>query len=214
MARRISPAHSSRFGGARRYVACGLLLASAMLASCASDSERHFVAGIDPDRTLASLSLEESTTFCEAAEVYIDVLYSIELTNRLNCLGDSTRLGLTDGVAACQASLDECVATAPPLPPIDRDCENASPGRYPGCTATIDEIERCADAAYGEVARLLWPMDCERALDLVAEPVPELVFEQSVADLEAGPCARVALVCPTFYTAITLTGFVIGAVEP
>lgn len=193
---------------APRRVGLGATLASALALAACGGSEAPRLAldatVLPGDQVFSTLTYDQGLSFCASAEVFVAEVYTDEMTIRTACLADAVRAGVDGGLAACEANLATCIANAAPLPPVDLTCPSRAAAGYPECPATTAEIVACADAAARAAVELLWTLDCDTSLALLGQSDPGLVFEEARYALEDGPCANVAIVCPTFYEGLLL----------
>lgn len=178
-------------------------LAALYVMGCSSGTRvPTFESGVDPERPLLGQSDAQEQAFCEEAMRYIDVLYPEELAQRGDCMTGALVIGLIRGESACAAQLDRCMADAPPAPLTDLMCDVHDFAPYVGCEATVGQVEACANATAEAVVRLVWPLDCKYAFELLARDEPAAEMDAAIAALHAGPCAPLGPTCPYFGVAL------------
>lgn len=185
-----------------RSLAIATLLA-VLVQGCSSEpSVPTFRSGVPPERPLLGQSPAEEQAFCEEAMRYIDQLYSLELAQRAECMTGALFVGLVRGEAACETSLNTCLADAEDIPLMDLMCDVHDFTPYAGCEATVGEVEACADATAETVSRLVWPLGCEYVFELLARDEPAAELDGAIAALREGPCAPLGPTCPYFGVAL------------
>ena len=185
----------------RAIVIAGVI---AFLAQGCGDAARvpTFQSGVPPERPLLGQSPEEEQAFCEEAMRYIDALYPLELAQRGECMTGALVLGLIRGEPACEAEMTRCLAEAEDIPLTDLMCDVHDFTPYAGCEATVGEVEACANATADTVVRLVWPLGCAYAFELLERDEPAGEIDAAIAELRAGPCAPLAPTCPYFGVAL------------
>ena len=88
------------------------------------------------------------------------------------------------------------------IPATDLMCDVHDFTPYEGCEATVGEVEACADATAEVVVRLVWPLGCAYAFELLARDEPAAEMDAAIAGLRAGPCAPLGPTCPYFGVAL------------
>ena len=161
-----------------------------------------FESGTAPETPLLGQSDAEEQAFCEEAMRYIDELYSLELAQRAECMQGALLVGLIRGVDACERTLADCMEDAPFIPATDLMCDVHDFTPYTGCTATVGEVEACADATAEVVVDQVWPLSCAYVFELLARDEPAAEIDAAIAGLRNGPCAPLEPECPYFGVAL------------
>ncbi|MCA9532207.1 MAG: hypothetical protein KC593_00950 [Myxococcales bacterium] len=182
---------------------CVLALLGPLTQAC-GDGQRvpTFESGVPPETPLLGQSPAEEQAFCEEAMRYIDELYPLDLAQRGECMTGALVLGLIRGEPACEAEMTRCMSEIGDIPVTDLMCDVHDFSPYAGCDATVGEVEACANATAETVTRLVWPLGCEYAFELLARDEPAAEMDAAIAALRSGPCAPLGPSCPYFGVAL------------
>ncbi|MBC7173723.1 MAG: hypothetical protein H5U40_14885, partial [Polyangiaceae bacterium] len=125
------------------------------LIACGEDEAGGFDTGLPEDKPINQLTDDEAVQACRAFEAYVGDLVPADFSARAGCLGESTIAAVSEGTAACEQALADCLeaSTTPPDEPSDFMCESASTAGLETCTATVGQIEECF-TLLGEAFRL------------------------------------------------------------
>lgn len=162
----------------------------------------QFESGTAPETPLLGQSDAEEQAFCEEAMRYIDELYSLELAQRAECMQGALLVGLIRGEEACERTLADCMEDAPFIPATDLMCDVHDFTPYTGCTATVGEVEACANATAEVVVDQVWPLGCAYVFELLTRDEPAAEIDAAIAGLREGPCAPLEPTCPYFGVAL------------
>lgn len=148
------------------------------LAGCAGDgstSEEGVTTGLPDDRVLADVTIAEAQTLCDSIAETSAIVFGAAEQARLACtivalssrdvvMSDGMR-GATTDRAACEESVNACLATSPVPTETDLcDAGNVTI-KFAQCAATAAELEACLNALQPEIESLAAQFNCDLDLD-------------------------------------------------
>jgi len=126
-----------------------LLPAALWLGACAPHD--GIDSDLEPSRTLASLSREESVALCDAHDAYLEMMWNDPTWQRQRCVAIAIGLGDPHTVEECEAVVRACLADPDPYEHLD--CDGGGAAAPDGCPITVGDVEVCrVDTAEGQRA--------------------------------------------------------------
>ncbi len=154
--------------------------------------------GLPADQPIGDLSAEESAQVCEGTEVLLNELGGPERQAQIQCaivgiVTEATHQG------ECAPAVDNCLQNGDHLGvPIDLPCDYAIGTSFPGCEATIGQLEACVNDFSAGVDTVLDAVGCGLVddPDALTDLSNQLAVALDPATHEA--CAGLADACLAF----------------
>lgn len=176
---------------------CALTATTLFMAACddGDDDGGTFSSGVEPSKTVSSLSDDEAQQFCDATERSFGNLVSARKACEL------ASVFFTEDAESCRAFTNQCVQ-APPEPepegePEPQDCAIADAANRMGCEETIETLEGCIGSVRSLSVSALNSITCSDAGNAEG-------LETKFADLPMGldqvpGCETIAANCPALF---------------
>lgn len=165
-----------------------------VLVGCA-ESRPALDTGVPDGTPVNELTDEDAQQICRAAQELANDVFGPEEQHHVQCTVTAVAYDLAD-LGMCDDSYADCIAEPYDADPADFDCESATAPMLESCTATIGEIEACANAQIRVFDDVVSQLDCGLVddPDRIAEIMAEL---EGAANPEA--CASLPENCPIFF---------------
>lgn len=148
------------------------------------------VEGTESTTAIGALSEEQAVSLCEAQIAYAQSQISEDQAKRATCALGATfaaGLGMGEGNPTCEEVYAACLMAEAETTEEGAGCTDA-PARFMGCTATLSELEACAEEQ-ATMLRTLSTLTCDDLADSSAL-MPDVSGDPESA------CAAIQEACP------------------
>ncbi|MGE0789535.1 MAG: hypothetical protein AB7S26_27930 [Sandaracinaceae bacterium] len=158
------------------------LLALVCLVGCSSG----YKSGVDGQKPVSTLSMDEAQTACTNLSVYFRDSYTEQDSISFQCY--LRALSTTTDPTACQADYNACIIDPPDVSRPTIDCTNAQVDSE--CNATVSQVESCVTDYVNASLDRIHEVDCS-----VAGNIPELQRLQTPPP-RSSSCSSIDSICP------------------
>jgi len=150
---------------------------AAILSACGSDSSKSFSSGIDPAKTISTLSSDQQHQLCQAKWAYSQEVPSRAQQCKLIALSSSSPSSLTtldsEVQTACKTHYDDCMAATIPTSFENSDIA-ACLSSISTCDATVGQFSACTND--GADSRSRWIDTLPSCASDTVEDVDSITF--------------------------------------